>query len=512
MPERLGDDRPLRLRARLDVLRTRRLLALAATAAGALAALSAVLLLLTDRSVVVERNTFVNPPGPIDANNSPTVVRNPRSPDNVVVVNRVDRPGFSAALHWSRDGGRTWRTNGLPLPAGKDRPYAPDAAYGPDGKLYVIYVNLIGPGNVPETLWLASSDDGGETLSDPVPVAGKLAFQARLAVDPRGVVYVTYLQATSVGTLQLAGPAHIVAIHSTDSGRSFSEPVPVSDRDRLRVGAASPAIDANGDLVVLYQDFKDDVRDFQNLEGPPWDRPFALVVTRSVDGGRSFSSGMEVESGVVPTRRFLVFLPEFPSLAAAPDGSLLVAWADGRDGDEDVFLRRSDADGQRWREPIQVDDNPAADQTAEQLPKVAVAGNGRVDVLFLERGGDPSNSLSAAVLASSNDGGRTFETVKISSAAFDAGIGPSAAPHLPPDLGSRLGLVSWEDGALAAWTDTRLGSVATGRQDVISARLHIPNLSALRARWLLLVGSLVVAVTALVAWWLMRPPSASAQA
>ena len=41
----------------------------------------------------------------IRSNNSPTVARNPRDADNVVVTNRIDSPRYSCALHRSFDGG-----------------------------------------------------------------------------------------------------------------------------------------------------------------------------------------------------------------------------------------------------------------------------------------------------------------------------------------------------------------------------------------------------------------------
>lgn len=122
-----------------------------------------------------------------------------------------------------------------------------------------------------------------------------------MIVDPAGTVHVTWLQAREVGLLALAGsPSPVVASRSGDGGRSFSRPVPVSSPSRALVGAASPVIDADGQLVVLYEDFKDDRRDFENPEGPPWERPFGLVVTRPVGDG-PFSEGVEPEKNVVPT-------------------------------------------------------------------------------------------------------------------------------------------------------------------------------------------------------------------
>ena len=422
------------------------------------------------RSLHVSDNRLVNAPQPIDANNTPSLARNPRRPDNVVLTHRVDRPAFSARLQWSDDGGRTWQPTELPLPEGVDRPFAPDVAFGPDGTLYVTYVNLVGEGNVPDNLWLAKSSDGGRVLSEPVPVTGRLAFGARLAVGPDGTVHVTWLQAAEVGFFRLAGePNPILASRSTDGGRTFSPPVPVSDADRLRVGAASPVIDARGDLVVLYQDFKDDRRDFEFLEGPPWEEPFALVVSRSTDGGRSFSAGTELESGVVATRRFLVFLAEFPSLAAGADGSLYVSWTDGRDGSDDVYLRRSADGGLTWSEARRVNDNPLGDGTSQYMPRVAVAPPGRVDVVFLDRRRDPRNVMTDAFLAQSTDGGQTFENHRLSSRSFDSNVGPFVDATFPIDFGSRLGVLSSDEETLAAWTDARLGDEGTGRQDIFFA-------------------------------------------
>src|SRR5437899_2263210 len=428
---------------------------------------AAALVLITSPArlqVKVGANALVNPPGIIDANNSPTLVRNPQRSANLVVAQRVDRPRFSADIEWSGDGGTSWQATALPLPAGLDRPYAPDIAFGPDGTLYVLYVNLTGSGNVPDNLWLARSHDGGASLDQPVRVTGRLTFQARLAVVPGdGAVVITWLQATDVGLLRLSGPpSPVVAVRSTDGGHTFSQPVQVSDPQRSRVGAATPIVDDKGAVVVLYEDFKDDRRDFENLEGPAWDGAFALVVTRSPDEGRSFGHGVEVDSNVLTTRRFLVVLPDFPSIAAGPDGRLYAAWADGGGGHEEVLVRRSDDGGQTWGPRRQV--KSAGDGTSQTLPRAAAAPGGRLDVVLLERFND---GRIHATLASSHDGGRAFENERLSSAPSDARVGPSSASYLGIDFGSRLGIVASEGGVDAAWTDTRNGTVDTGRQDIV---------------------------------------------
>ncbi|MGH9184096.1 MAG: hypothetical protein ACRDZ9_09900 [Acidimicrobiales bacterium] len=487
-------------------------LALVAALLGAGAVAGAIVFLTGDRDTEVAASVLVNQPGQIEVHNSPTVARNPRRAEDVVVVHRIDRPGFSASLDWSDDGGSTWQPTELALPPGvptcaaplapgRACPFGPDAAFGPDGTLYVLYVNLEGQGNVPTNLWLATSTDGGRTLSEPVRVAGELTFQPRLAVGDDGTVHVTWVQVDAVGLFRFVGPARVVAVRSTDRGQTFSEPATVSDAERERVGAASPVVGGDGDLVVLYEDFKGDRRDFENLEGPPAEEPFALVVTRSDDGGRSFSAGVELESDVVATRRFLVFLPEFPSLAAGSGQTLYVAWADGRNGDEDVFLRRSDDGGGTWTDAVRVNDNPVGDGTDQYLPKAAVAPDGRVDVLFYDRRRDPENVGTDAFLATSDDGGSSFENLRVSSTSFDSRIGPTLGEQYGTDLGARLGLVAGSGASLAAWTDTRMGSEATGRQDVLGAVIDQPASTPLLARPPVVAGLLVAGILALGGWW-----------
>ena len=485
-------------------------MALAIAGVGFVALVAAGVLLATrDTGPRSGHDVLVNPPGPVTVNNSPALVRHPAEPDQLVVAHRIDRPGFDALLEWSDDGGTSWSSTELPLPPGTPAcaaspegtpcPFAPDVAFGPDGTLYVLYVHLEGRGNSPAALWLARSQDGGRTMEGPVRVAGELSFQARLAVAPDGTVHVVWLQAQDVGLNRLVGPAPIVASSSGDGGRTFSEPVPVSDPARERVGAPAPVVDSDGDLVVLYEDFKNDRRDFENLEGPPDPGPFSLVVSRSDDGGSSFSPGTELEAGIVPTERFLVFLPEFPSLAAGPEGVLYAAWHDGRNGDDDVFIRRSEDGGGTWTEPTRVNDNPVDDGTDQYLPRVAVAPGGRVDVLFYDRRADPANVMTETFLASSTDRGASFNQLPISSTSFSSEVGPTFGEFYGTDFGTRVGLVSNDDGAVAAWTDTRLGDQANGRQDVFATSvvgLGSSNVSP----WLLLIG--LVLVAALVAWFI----------
>jgi hypothetical protein len=430
-------------------------------------------------------NVLVNREGLIDVSNSPTVATNPAREGNVVVTYRKDRPGYDALISYSFNGGQSWEQSVLPLPQGitgctasqgAPCPFAPDVAFAPDGTLYVVYVNLVGNGNRPDNLWISTSTDGGRTLAMPTRIAGPLTFQQRVTVDPDGPVYVTWLQAAEVGFLRFADPPpRIVAARSDDRGATFGAPVPVSDASRPRVLAPSPVIDADGQLVVMYQDMLGNRRDYENQEGPVAELPVALVLTRSTDGGRTFGPGQEFETEVLLTRRFLPFLPEGPQLAISPKGTLYAAWADGRDGDDDVFLRSSTDGGQTWAPAVKVNDNPA-DGTAQFLPKVAVGPGERVSLVFLDGRSDPgANARLEAWLATSTDGGKTFENLLLSTKTFDESIGPTFGDAYGTDFGTRLGLAAGDGTLYAAWVDTSAGTPATGRQDVNFAAIDVPS-------------------------------------
>ncbi len=489
----------------------RNLLAILAAVIGLAAVVGVALSLTSSGSTAIASNVFVNREGLIDVSNSPTVAANPARKGNVVVTYRMDRPGYSAFLAYSFNGGETWEQTILPLPSGitvctaspkgEPCPFAPDAAFAPDGTLYVTYVNLVGNGNRPDNLWISTSTDGGRTLSLPTKIAGPLTFQASVTVDPRGPVYVTWLQASEVGFLRFADPPpRILMARSDDQGRTFTAPVPVSDPQRQRVVAPSTVVDSNGQLVVMYEDLKNNRRDFENQPGPAAELPFSLVVTRSTDGGRTFAPGEEFETEMVATRRFLPFLPELPQLAESSDGRLFATWSDGRDGDDDVFLRTSSDAGQTWTPARKVNDN-GSDGTAQFLPNVAVGPGDRVSILFLDGRNDPGKKeMLDAYLATSTDGGKSFDNIRLSTKSFNGTeVGPTFGPDYGIDFGTRLGLDHVDGTIFASWVDTSAGTPATGRQDVNSTAVKLPGSSGRGLVLGVLVVLLLAGVTAGVA-------------
>jgi len=410
----------------------------------------------------------------IRAHNSPTVARNPRRPSSLAVSSRIDTPFFSCGLHISSDGGESWSQTPIPAPAGEEpKCYAPDVAFSADGTLYLSFVTLKGRGNVPSAAWLSTSDDGGETLSTPVKVTGPLAFQVRLAPDPTDPerLYMTWLQGSDVAPLRFSLTGNPVkAVRSDDGGTSWSEPVNVSSPSRARVITPSSVVGPDGKLYVLYVDIGEDTLDYaaghEGMGGPPYDGNFELVLARSSDDGETWEESV-VDKALRPISRFIVFFPPFPSIAVAPDGRVYAAFHDNRGGDPDVMLWSLAAGESDWRGPTRVNDTEKRDGTSQYLPKLSVAPNGRLDVLYYDRRADRRRDVMNEVsLQSSFDTGRSFgPRLLVSSRAFDSRIGFGAKEGLP-DLGSRLGLLSDDRRALAVWTDTRAGTPQTQKQDL----------------------------------------------
>ena len=431
-------------------------------------------------AVVLGANLAINDgagnPADLNANNSPTLVRNPIEPGNLVTVNRIDSPAYSCSLNVSFDGGGRWAQTPIPAPAGEEpKCFAPDAAFSSDGTLYVTYVTLKGRANAPNAVWVTTSGDGGKSLGAPAKTPlGTSAFQVRLTADPESAkrLYLTYVKADGLGLYAFSNPGNpIMSVRSDDGGANWTTPVRVSAPNRLRVVAPSPAIGKDPrELNVLYLDLGDDVLDYggghRGRGGPPYDGRWQLVLARSTDQGETWKESV-VDSAIVPTERFIVFTPPAPSLAVDRDSATVYAgFQDGRDGDADVRVWSLPAGAGAWTKPVRVNDTPKGDGTAQYLPNLSVAPNGRLDVLYYDRRADRANVLNEVSLQASYDAGKTFlARVKVSDRAFSSRIGSGLERDLA-DLGSRLALISTDSRAYAVWTDTRNGSTKTAKQDL----------------------------------------------
>ena len=438
---------------------------------------------------------FVNADYPgINAHNSPAVAVDPARPAVMAVADRIDTPNFSCSVARSTDAGASWRPLPLPLPGEGLNCYWPDVAFDDDHRLLVLYTPYTATRarfNHPDGVWLQPFD--GESASgSPVRVAGPGAHHARMAVDGHRVVvsWVQTGQATADIPVGFApAPNPVMLARSDDGGRSFSPPVRVSEPERLVV-QPSVLIGKDGQLVVGALDLGDDLLDYEarheSQGGPPADGRWRVVAWRSTDGGASFRAASVVSELVIP-QRIIVDLAPTPGFAVDEmSGRIYATWDAGRGDERDVFLAWSDDGGGSWSAPKRIAPRPRA----QFLPAVAVAPNGRVDVVFYDRSQDPADELAEVALASSWDGARSFWVATVSDRSFDSGIGFGSAQGIPV-LSSQLALHADARGASAFWADTRRGTLDSNAQDLAFSIVELRRPPG--RRWLLgAVGALLL--------------------
>jgi hypothetical protein len=96
-------------------------------------------------------------------------------------------------------------------------------------------------------------------------------------------------------------------------------------------------------------------------------------------------------------------------------------WADGRNGDADIYAAWTDDGGQAWSAPVRV--NQDSTPNAQFMSRVEVAPDGTVHVLFMDRAYDPQDRLYDATWAWSTDGGLTWASQRITTIGSDGDLG-----------------------------------------------------------------------------------------
>lgn len=431
--------------------------------------------------------------GLTEANNSPMLLADPTDDRFVAAAYRLDAPAFSCGLQVSGNKGLGFvGVNPVPkLPDGAERCYAPEIAFDREGVLYYLFIGLEGRGNEPMGVFLTTSADHGKSFSTPWRVLGPQNYMVRLAIDGTagssapagpGRLHLAWVHVTT--TPGLGGlpppPNPILAAHSDDRGRTFSEPVQVNDGSRARVVGPALSVGPDGHVHVAYYDLQDDTRDYLGLTGPVWDGPWSLVVATSTDGGRTFGPGALVTDKIEPPGRvMLIYTMAPPPFVATAAGHVYLAWPDAREGDSDVFFARSVDDGRSWAPPLRANDDHPGHPADQLLPRLGVAPGGRIDLAFLDRRNDPENRLNDVYFTYSLDGGETFApNMRVTAEGSDSGIGqryelPSAEGLV--EIGSRIAVMSRAGDALLAWPDMRNSTFGFNQQDVFAAQVRFPS-------------------------------------
>jgi hypothetical protein len=212
-------------------------------------------------------------------------------------------------------------------------------------------------------LYVAKSTDGGQTFPQvrraadvnfpPSPLPGskfRLFVLPALAVDSRnGALYATWNDYRS-------GDSDALLVRSTDGGRTWSEPVRVNDdpgsdpkRDQF---FPTVAVGSDGRVHMLWLDRRDD----------GGNKRYAAYYASSTDGGNTFSKNVPVSNVLSdPDVGFEgTIIGDYIALDLSADGgTVYTAWADTRNGDQDIYFSRFPAaTGPTTRRPPVADTQP----------------------------------------------------------------------------------------------------------------------------------------------------------
>ncbi len=193
----------------------------------------------------------------------------------------------------------------------------------------------------------------------------------------------------------------------------------------------APALAVSGDEVFITWALS------HPKAGP--DKPFTseLRLSRSLDGGQSFQPSVLVNDDAQ------VVAHSFDSLHVDHDGTLHIAWIDGRDGKKDpgTYATRSIDHGQTLAKNVKIDENTCVCcRTA-----LATAPDGTVYLAWRKV---LEGNVRETVVARSTDGGQSFSEPVI--VGHDRWV-YAACPHRPASLGvdgqGRLYVVWYTEGA-----------------------------------------------------------------
>jgi hypothetical protein len=441
----------------------------------------------------------------------------PRHPDVVVAGANEYCTQVTTGRGWlgyyrSTDGGASWRDSLVPgdpsdhtadgqssstrgrCEIGSD----PSVAFDAEGRLFYGFICFNRPEN-PDQQGFASSStfvatyeqDGAHYVDTALVGEGSRQLdedKINVAVDATrsafsGNVYAAWVE---LAPPKPGGfPQDLLRFsRSTDHGRTFSAPIPLSDLHHAQT--PDIAVGPDGSVHVAFRAGGSVFVATSNDGGKSFDNP-AFVDTIAFDFDSSqFSGGSGRDCGLKPFKcaSGLTFsrFDSSPTVAADASG-VHVVWNDrletgeGVVGQSKMFVRNS-PDGERWTEPtIQVDH---VDRGHEYFPDMVSAG-GVITLVFLDsrndQGFDPflppgehkdGTSTGGAVdtyAAQSRDGGRTWTERRLSKQSSNYNL---LVPGPVPFWGDYIYVSAAKRTVMVAWTDSRDVAVSnhgTGGKD-----------------------------------------------
>lgn len=382
---------------------------------------------------------------------------------------------FSLSAYSTFDGGASW-TEAAPLDlSGWAGTSDPAVAFDDVGGAYLLALPF-GPGADTPLIGIAvyRSADGGKTWGAPELI------HASSGDDKQGIVSDTHQGSPFFGHVYGAWDdgtptqAALRFARTTDRGQHWrgagNDPVGTA----LGNDSFSPelAVAPDGTLYVVWTNGTD------------------MKFVKSTDGGETFSSPAVVASAITTLDAAGLNAPDgfpelpggifrvttIPAVAVGPNGSVVVAWADYREGVSRIYHRHSHNGGHTWEGhasgvPLLTRAAASAANLHDFHPQLATTPDGLIGCAFYEFGPMPTKPLINVEMVASHDGGKTFaDRVTVTDHPWDPAVDAPDSHGKPTTtfIGDYFGLAASQLGFFPFWTDTR-----TGIQEIFTARVSV---------------------------------------
>ena len=286
--------------------------------------------------------------------------------NDVVAVFQVGRMSGGGAsgigFATSHDGGSSWRSGSLPVPAQSSLTLVSDPAIAYDRRHGAWIASVLGgravSGGLATSLLVSRSTDAiNWTTNFVVPDQGLALHDKNWIACDNGASSPRAGRCYVVWTAPFGLTTALAISSSDDGGQSWAKPTTFSS---LHAFGVQPIVRPDGTLVVIYATGEDSGA--------------RIEAVRSTNGGRTFGAPSRVaalHSRNIPGIR----LPPFHSAEIARDGRIFVAWPDcryrRRCGSDDI-VSASSTDGRKWTSAFRVPTGPALAGLDHVLPGLAV--------------------------------------------------------------------------------------------------------------------------------------------
>ncbi|MBB5463603.1 sialidase family protein [Paraburkholderia sp. Cpub6] len=398
-----------------------------------------------------------------NARSESSLVINPHNPLQVVSAskkfNNIQTYDFTLATEYSTDGGLSWTDSAALAMPGFTVMTDPTMAWDDVGNVFL--VGLAGK-NPPtwDTIGIViyKSTDGGKTWSPPKMIHQSTGDDKQWAsgdsnpASPHhGNVYAVW-DDTNSGTILFA--------RTKDNGATWIGPGAAASPSggAIANGSMYPEIDVAEDGTIFVASISgDEIRLAVSRDGGDTFQPTPSPAT----GITTLSDALPAPGGfpIFPGGNFRVLTDP---TACAFGSTVMVAWADYREGVSRIYYAQSNDRGASWvtgssGRPLLT--GPLSSTLHHFHPQIIDNPDGVIGCSFYEFGPKPTTPLIDVIMAQSFDGGNSFVHYPVTDQPWNPTVDApwSHGNSSVTFIGDYMGLDANSNGFYPLWTDTRTG-------------------------------------------------------